>query len=105
MDIPKSIRKLMKTDHEVRVFVIRLNKLEKENQLLKERLGIVEQTIREKFYKPNKKESDGEPGKLGPPKGHKASHRPKPDHADETIDLALNAAMNSARSSRPGNGS
>ena len=88
MDIPNSVRKLMRTDHEVRIFIARLNKLEKENQLLKERIGLVEQTIRERFYKPNKPD-DTKKNNIGPPKGHKANHRPKPDYVDETVDLAL----------------
>ncbi len=33
--------------------------------------------------------NENEQGKLGPPKGHKTSHMPRPDHVDETINLAL----------------
>jgi len=76
----------VKVNEENRFLKERIKELEKENRLLKERIGIIEQTIKSRFYKPNKQ---AEPGRIGPPRGHKANHRPKPAHVDETINLAL----------------
>lgn len=44
------------------------------------------QAVRSLLYKPDRKNKNS---KLGPPKGHKAHHRPRPDHVDETISLSL----------------
>lgn len=61
--------------------------------MLKKRMDELEQqmrqsnrSIRSLLYKPNIKTRSI---RLGPPKGHKANHRPRPNHADETINLAL----------------
>ena len=88
MDVPNSLKKLIQKDHEVRVFMSHLLKLKRDYELVSQRLDMVEQTIGERYYKPNKPD-DTKKNNIGPPKGHKANHRPKPDHVDETVDLAL----------------
>jgi transposase len=106
MDIPNSLRKLMQEDHQVRVFVARVAKIEerateleikngdlsKENQLLKQRISSLEhnvEAIKEYVFKPSKRKDPDAPSKQGAKEGHEAHHRPKPDHVDETKDLAL----------------
>ena len=113
MDIPDSIRKLMQQDHQVRVFIADAKKLEakvamleQENRILKEatndlkkdnaklsqRIEVVEHRVdalNEHMFKPSKHKDPNTPSNQGAKEGHEAHHRPKPDHIDETKDLAL----------------
>jgi len=89
MDIPDSLRKLMQEDHQVRVFI---SQLVKQNEQLQQRIDAVEHHINalnERMFKPNMPKDPDKHGNLGPPEGHKAHNRPKPDHVDATVDLAL----------------
>jgi transposase len=89
MDIPDSLRKLMQEDHQVRVFV---SHLIKQNELMQQRIEAVEHHVNalsERMFKPSKPKGSDEPGNQGAKDGHEAHHRPKPDHIDATIDLAL----------------
>jgi hypothetical protein len=96
MDVPNALRKLMQEDHQVRVFVSHIVKqneqLAKDNDALKQRIEAVEHHVNalsERMFKPNTPKDPDKPGNLGPPEGHQAHNRPKPDHVDATIDLAL----------------
>jgi hypothetical protein len=71
-------------------------RLKQKNQELEKRIEQLEthsnklerqvEEIKSWIWKPNKKPASG---RLGPPKGHKANQRPKPDHVDETVTLTL----------------
>jgi len=103
----------MQEDHQVRVFIADAKKLEakvamleQENRILKEatddlkkdnaklsqRIEVVEHRVdalNEHMFKPSKRKDPNTPSNQGAKEGHKAHHRPKPDHVDATIDLAL----------------
>jgi len=79
----------MQEDHQVRVFI---SQLIKQNEHLQQRIEAVEHHINalnERMFKPNTPKEPDKPSNLGPPECHKAHNRPKPDHVDATIDLAL----------------
>lgn len=94
-DIPDPIRKAMNKDHESRVFIIGLLKKFKE---LESRIEELEKLMEDSedsvpsFVKPNKSRKTNK--KLGRPKGHKGTTRPKPKEVDETIELKTASCPN-----------
>lgn len=87
MELPKSLRKLMQKDHEVRVFISQVTKcieqLEKQNQNLTDQI----KEIKSYIFKP--KNQNPNPKPLGPPQNHKPHNRPIPDKIHEKKELEM----------------
>jgi transposase len=103
MDRPKVVNELLVKYPELRSYVNYLEKanseknemieqLSKDNQLLSQRISSLEHNVnalKEHMFKPSKRKDPDTPSNQGAKEGHEAHHRPKPDHVDATIDLAL----------------
>jgi len=80
---------------ELSIALDRIKELEEENGLLKEenqQLRLAHYGIkssRKKGKKGSKKSYEGEPKKLGPPKGHKGTSRRRAERVDRTVVLKL----------------
>lgn len=94
MELPKSLRELMQKDHEVRVFVSRINKETQEKDRVisefQKRIEQLEERVQELsswIWKP--KTQNPNPKPLGPPKNHQPNNRPIPEHIHEKKELSL----------------